>query len=89
MGRGGESRFKGGQAGRGPKQGGAPGWAGPQKGVATDRALGCSCVLSLALTSQDRCSKSAQQNPQEKCQVEAWVKKPTEISDTRHPSEIP
>lgn len=38
MGRGGESRFKGGQAGRSPKQGGAPGWAGPQKGVATDRA---------------------------------------------------
>lgn len=62
-----------------PKQGVAPGWAWPQASA---------LIFSGALTSRDRCSKSAQQNSQ-MCQVEAWVKKPTVISDTRHPSEIP
>jgi hypothetical protein len=57
-----------------PRLGGTTGRAGPQdgrgpgKGVAPDISF-----HSLTLTPLDRCSKSVQQNPQEMCQVEAWV----------------
>lgn len=92
---GGTTGRAGPQVGRGPRLPRTPGWAEPREGRGSGWAwLGLGLgprhqlSFSLTLTSLDRCFKSAQ-NPQEICQVEAWVKTPTVISDTRHPSEIP